>query len=119
MALCEELITALLDAHRFAAERSNATELPGALVKGPNDEKTNAVAITAGFNDRPSRRNPSPSNSQVRLRYAAGRVLQALPLIEKLCFRNWLRLLGQTWGRAADLLTASLADSKSAATPSR
>jgi membrane dipeptidase len=22
------------------------------------------------------------------------------PLIEKLCFRNWLRVLGQTWGRA-------------------
>ena len=22
------------------------------------------------------------------------------PLIEKLCFRNWLRVLGRTWGRA-------------------
>jgi microsomal dipeptidase-like Zn-dependent dipeptidase len=22
------------------------------------------------------------------------------PLIEKLCHRNWLRVLGQTWGRA-------------------
>jgi microsomal dipeptidase-like Zn-dependent dipeptidase len=22
------------------------------------------------------------------------------PLIEKLCFRNWLRVLGQTWGSA-------------------
>ena len=22
------------------------------------------------------------------------------PLIEKLCLRNWLRVLGQTWGRA-------------------
>ena len=21
------------------------------------------------------------------------------PLIEKLCYRNWLRVLGQTWGR--------------------
>jgi len=21
------------------------------------------------------------------------------PLIEKLCFRNWLRVLGRTWGR--------------------
>ncbi len=25
------------------------------------------------------------------------------PLIEKLCFRNWLRVLGRTWGRADDL----------------
>ena len=23
------------------------------------------------------------------------------PLIEKLCFKNWLRVLGQTWGRRA------------------
>jgi hypothetical protein len=22
------------------------------------------------------------------------------PLIEKLCFKNWLRVLGQTWGKA-------------------
>jgi membrane dipeptidase len=28
------------------------------------------------------------------------------PLIEKICFRNWLRVLGRTWGEAdSDLLT--------------
>ena len=25
------------------------------------------------------------------------------PLIEKLCFKNWLRVLGQTWGKAQNI----------------